>query len=174
MGRGVEHQARLRMGKALAFALMAVAPSMLIALDGQAPEGKVAVGPASSAPTGSALSAPAGPLSLTPATPRAGNSPGFHKVETDSRGDGFVDDVVYLNAKGQKVREELDFNRDGRMDDFLSYEDGLLVREEIDSHFNGKIDIRVYLYRGVYIERYERDTNGDGVFDVVKDYSRKK
>jgi hypothetical protein len=136
----------------LAAALMALAASALFPLDGKA------VGDPSAA--------------ASPA--RTEDAGKLRSVQTDSRGDGFVDDVVYFNEKGQKVREELDFNRDGRMDDFLYYQDGVLAREEIDSHFDGRIDLRIYLYRGIYVQRYERDTDGDGVPDVVKDFSVKK
>ncbi len=153
MGKGVGDHLRIRMKKLLAVALMALTSTMLFSLDGQAPGGQAPV---------------------APSIPRTGDAARLRRVETDSRGDGFVDDVVYLNEKGQKVREEFDFNRDGKMDDFLWYENGLLAREEIDSRFSGKIDIRVYLFQGAYIERYERDTDGDGVPDMVKDYARKK
>jgi hypothetical protein len=107
-------------------------------------------------------------------SPAALPTEGLKKVETDSKGDGFIDDVLYFSDKGQKVREEFDYNRDGKPDDFLYYEKGLLVREEIDTHFDGRIDVRIYLSDGAYIERYERDTNGDGVPDIVKDFSKRK
>jgi hypothetical protein len=56
------------------------------------------------------------------------------------------------------------------MDDFCFYEDGELVREEIDSNYDGRIDIWVYLHQGIYIERYEQDTDGDGKPDRVRQF----
>jgi len=106
--------------------------------------------------------------------PRTADQGALKKVETDSKGDGFIDDVLYFTDKGQKAREEFDFNRDGKPDDFLYYENGILVREEIDTHFNGHIDVWIHLSQGVYVERYERDMDGDGVPDIVKDFSKKK
>ena len=105
---------------------------------------------------------------------RGGDQGTLKKVETDSKDDGFIDDVMYFSEKGQKVREEFDFNRDGTPDDFLHFENGVLIREEIDTHFNGRIDVWIHLSRGVYVERYERDLDGDGIPDVVKDFAGKK
>ncbi len=105
---------------------------------------------------------------------RAGQGPPASKSETDANGDGAADFVIFFDSRGRKEREELDFNFDGKMDDMLYYTDGVLTREEIDSDFDGAIDVWVYLDGGVYVKRYERDLNGDGVPDVVKDFGQKK
>jgi hypothetical protein len=117
------------------------------------------------------LDAKAGGASPEPAA-RAPAS-GIMAADTDSNGDGLVDYIVYFLRSGQKEHEELDYDRDGKMDDFLYYSEGLAVREEIDSDFDGKIDIWVYLTDGKYIKRYERDLDGDGKPDFVKDYDTK-
>jgi hypothetical protein len=117
---------------------------------------------------------PAGALALSSAPARGVDDSTLRRVETASKGDGFMDDVVYFNEKGQKVREEFDYNRDGKMDDFLYYENGLLVREEIDTRYEGKIDVWVYISGGAYVEKYAKDTDGDGVPDFVKDFNKKK
>ena len=46
------------------------------------------------------------------------------------------------------------------------------IREEIDSNFDGKADIWIYLYKGIYIKKYEKDTDFDGKVDIVKDYGK--
>jgi len=94
-------------------------------------------------------------------------------VELDRNGDGVIDYRVYYDAKGKVSREELDFNFDGKMDTFYYYKDGILQREELDTHFNGKIDLIVYILDGKYIQRYERDLDGDGKPDVVRDFGGK-
>ena len=65
----------------------------------------------------------------------------------------------------------MDFNHDGMMDDFYFYANDVLIREELDTNYDGAIDLWVFLHRGVYVERYERDTDFDGIPDIVKDYA---
>ena len=91
-------------------------------------------------------------------------------LELDRNEDGVVDQVVFLDSRGEKVHEELDYNFDGKMDDFCFYSGGVLIREEIDTNFDGHIDAWIYIKKGIYIERYERDTDHDGVIDRVKKY----
>ncbi len=91
---------------------------------------------------------------------------------TDSDGDGRIDYIVYFLKSGLKEREEFDYNRDGVMDDFIYYEEGIVAREEIDSNYDGKIDVWVHILSGTYIRKYERDLDGDGKPDVIKDYDK--
>lgn len=88
----------------------------------------------------------------------------------DRDDDGVVDYAVMLNEDGQKLREAVDFNRDGFMDDFYFYENDVLQREEIDSNYDRHIDIWIYLRRGVYITMWERDRDHDGVIDAREIY----
>lgn len=97
--------------------------------------------------------------------------PGY---EADRDKDGRVDHRIFNDNKGRRLYEELDFNYDGRMDDFYYYKDGELEREEIDSDYNGKVDVWIALYQGKYIRRIEQDKNGDGKPDAVTDYDKKK
>lgn len=91
-------------------------------------------------------------------------------LEQDSDNDGRADYVLRYDSAGVLEREELDYNLDGQMDDVRYYKAGVPVREEIDSDFDGRVDIWVHIRDGSLIERTERDTDGDGVPDVVKTY----
>ena len=112
------------------------------------------------------------PFAITPPSTAAQGKPNS-VVETSLQGDGIIDDRVYYDRKGAISREELDFNRDGKMDTFYYYKDGVLDRVEIDSKYTGSIDVWVYLVEGKYIRRYERDTTGSGKPDVIKDFGGK-
>jgi hypothetical protein len=98
----------------------------------------------------------------------------WSRIELDRNNDGKSDHIMLLDERGNKVYEELDYNFDGEMDDFCFYTGGTLLREEIDSNYDGQIDIWVYLKKGIYVERYERDTDFDGKIDIVKKYGPQK
>ncbi|MBN1835745.1 MAG: hypothetical protein JW820_07835 [Spirochaetales bacterium] len=92
------------------------------------------------------------------------------RVSMDRNYDTVVDYTVEYDSDGGKIRETMDFDYDGVMDDFYIFDSGKLVRQEIDSNYDGRIDVWVYL-DGVYIHRYEMDTDFDGQVDYVKDYA---
>ena len=92
--------------------------------------------------------------------------------EVDSNDDGSVDYLMKTTSRGEKTAEVLDYDHDGRMDDFYYYDKGVLESRAVDSNSDGMVDIWVYLFEGVYIEKYERDTDYDGVIDMVKDYEK--
>ena len=88
----------------------------------------------------------------------------------DRNEDGIPDYAVRVNDRGQKLQEAMDFNYDGKMDDFYVYANDVLQREEIDSNYDGEIDIWIFLRRGVYIRMWERDTDYDGLIDLREVY----
>ncbi len=96
------------------------------------------------------------------------------KLEFDRNKDGKIDHIMILDEKGKKLYEELDYNFDDRMDDLCFYTNGVLQSEWIDTNFDGKIDLWVYLKNGIYVDRYEKDTDYDGVVDKVKQFGQKK
>ncbi len=83
----------------------------------------------------------------------------------DRNGDGSTDYAVMVNDRGHKVREVMDFNHDGFMDNFYFYSNNVLQRQEIDTNGDQRIDVWIYLRRGVYITMWERDRTHDGVID---------
>lgn len=122
----------------------------------------------------SALDSKGGSNIPLPPPARAGQPPVVSKMETDRNDDGVTDYLLFFDQRGRKEHEEFDFDFDGKMDDFLYYADGELSKEEIDSNFDGKVDIWVYLVGGMYIKKYERDLDGDGIADMAKDFGDKK
>ena len=91
-------------------------------------------------------------------------------IELDSNENGKIDYLIKTGEDGKKMMEVLDYDHNGTMDDFYMYDHGVLNQRAIDSNADGKIDIWVYLEEGVYIARYEEDTNFDGTMDRVKNY----
>jgi len=92
-------------------------------------------------------------------------------LELDSNGDGQTDYTVRTHVKtGDKMIEILDFNHDGRMDDFYYYEGSILRERAVDSNYDGFVDLWVYIEEGVYIAYYEKDTDFDGKMDELKRY----
>lgn len=91
-------------------------------------------------------------------------------IVNDENADGMVDYAIYFDEDGFKVFEVIDFDGNGKMDDFYFYSRGVLVRQELDQNDDQLIDLWVYLTEGVYVQGYERDSNYDGRIDVVKLY----
>jgi hypothetical protein len=87
--------------------------------------------------------------------------------KSDLNFDGIVDYIVEFDEKGRKLSEREDSNFDGTFDTFFTYDQGKLVLEEIDSNYDGKIDLRVYM-DGVYVLKYEQETDFDGIFDKTR------
>ncbi len=95
------------------------------------------------------------------------------RIIIDSDANGIIDYIIILDSAGEKLSEERDFNGDSVMDDFYFYASGVLMRREIDSNFDSRVDIWVHLIKGIYVSRYERDTDFDGVPDLVKEFGER-
>ena len=91
-------------------------------------------------------------------------------LTSDRDSNGTVDYAIQLDDLGYRVLEAMDFNYDGVMDDFYFYSNDVLQRQEVDSNFDQSVDIWIFMWRGVYIRRWERDSDHDGLVDVVQDY----
>ena len=92
------------------------------------------------------------------------------EISIDRDYNGEVDYIVKYDEFSNKIEEQLDFNYDGKIDDYYYYTAGKMKRREIDTNYDDRIDIWVYL-DGIYIEKYEKDTDFDGRIDIVKDYT---
>jgi len=87
------------------------------------------------------------------------------RIETDTNGDGKMDEWVYYE-EGVPVKGEKDLNADGKPDTVLIYDvKGVIIRSEADANGDGKIDEWVY-YEGNRPVRAEKDTNKDGKPDT--------
>lgn len=86
------------------------------------------------------------------------------RKEIDFNGDGRVDITQYFNEREEKVRESMDQDFDGKVDSVLFYEKGVNVRTERDVSGDGKSDVWLYYEKGK-LTRKERDTNADGRVD---------
>lgn len=86
------------------------------------------------------------------------------RKEIDFNGDGRVDITQYFNEREDKVREAMDQDFDGRVDSVLFYEKGVNVRTERDVNGDGRTDVWLFYEKGK-LARKERDTNGDGRVD---------
>jgi hypothetical protein len=93
-------------------------------------------------------------------------------IKADRDFNGTIDYIVSFNDNGEKKLEEIDFNYDGNMDDYYFYSNGVLKRREIDSNYDQKVDIWVYLTKGIYVTKFERDTDFDGEIDLIRDYDK--
>jgi hypothetical protein len=93
-------------------------------------------------------------------------------LTSDRDDDGIVDYAVRVDERGNKLQEAVDYNRDGLMDDFYFYANDVLQRQELDSNFDEEIDIWIYMWRGVYVQKWERDTDFDGTVDISRDYDQ--
>jgi len=87
------------------------------------------------------------------------------RIESDVNADGKIDEWVYYE-NGVPVKGEKDLNADGKPDTTLIYDaKGVVIRTEADANGDGKIDEWVYYENGKPV-RAEKDTNKDGTPDT--------
>lgn len=89
--------------------------------------------------------------------------------EVDTNLDGIKDIVRRFNAKGEAVKEEADTNYDGKLDIWVSFDQGRLVEEDVDNNYDGKID-EWKSYSSGQLTKIKRDRNFDGKPDVWEIY----
>jgi len=91
--------------------------------------------------------------------------------EIDTNLDGVKDVMRTYSDKGEAQREEADTNYDGRVDSWITFANGRIVKHEIDRNGDGKPDQWKYYVQGK-LSRIQRDTNFDGNPDVWEIYVR--
>ncbi|HKP57207.1 MAG TPA: hypothetical protein VJV78_10815 [Polyangiales bacterium] len=79
--------------------------------------------------------------------------------EADVNGDGKKDVVRIYDDEGRSLREDVDRNFDGKIDQHTYFQNGQIVRHEFDDNFDGKIETKVYYDNGKP-SRAERDLAG--------------
>jgi hypothetical protein len=102
-------------------------------------------------------------------------SPSFYDtswITADQNSDGTVDYAMLVSEETQmRLFESIDSNFDKLMDDFYIYSNDVLIRREIDQNYDGAVDLIVFLFEGVYVEKYYRDQSYDGIIDQVRIFS---
>jgi hypothetical protein len=83
--------------------------------------------------------------------------------------DGKVDSWVYVDSAGRVRRREMDFDRDGRVDEIQVYENGALVQKHRSTARLNRLDTWHFYSQGRLL-RTERDSNSDGVVDQWWEY----
>lgn len=78
--------------------------------------------------------------------------------------DGRVDDFLYFDEAGELRRRESDFDRDGLIDEIGLYENGRIIKKFRETNLDGKLDTWDTYTNGRLTER-RRDTNADGTID---------
>lgn len=91
------------------------------------------------------------------------------RVEADTSGDGKINEWInYEN--GKPAAAEKDNNGDGKPDTFVTYNSkGKAVKSETDTSGDGKVDEWIYYKDGAIIKA-EKDNNGDGKPDTWATY----
>jgi hypothetical protein len=86
--------------------------------------------------------------------------------------DGVCDTWLYFTPKGQVRRREVDYDRDGRIDETTNFAGTRIQDRQRVTTLVGKIDTWQYFENG-QLTRAERDTNGDGIVDQWWEYPKR-
>ena len=87
-------------------------------------------------------------------------------VQFDMNFDGIIDITRFFGPDGSSiVREEHDFDFDGRLDQISFFENGQIARNELDTNFDNRIDTWLWCNNNL-LERSERDRRHNGRADT--------
>ena len=103
----------------------------------------------------------------------AGEGEDRHRVllcrEVDTNLDGVKDVVRTYTDKGDPLNEVADTNFDGKMDTWITFAKGRVVKMRIDHNGDGRGDETRFYVNG-QLSRAQIDTNGDGKPDIWEIY----
>jgi hypothetical protein len=85
--------------------------------------------------------------------------------------DGVVDAYSYFDQSGQLRRRENDYDKDGQVDEIISFKGGQIAEKDQSTAFPRRLDTWDFYQAGVLV-RTERDSNGDGVIDQWWEYPK--
>lgn len=98
------------------------------------------------------------------------------RKEVDLNRDGKVDVVSYFDETGVMEKEQMDSDYDGNLDLTDHYQGGVRVMTEYDTDFDGIPNVFKYYSRdeagASWLDRKERDEDGDGKIDVWERFNR--
>ncbi|MFW5876095.1 MAG: hypothetical protein ACOCXM_05115 [Myxococcota bacterium] len=90
--------------------------------------------------------------------------------EIDLNYDGLADITRFYGPDGETpIREEHDFDFDGKLDQIAFFDNGELVRKELDTNFDNRIDTWMWCDGG-QVEKAERDRRNTGDVDTWEVY----
>jgi hypothetical protein len=85
--------------------------------------------------------------------------------------DGKIDSWVYFDASGKVRRREIDYDRDGRIDEISIFRSGVLSEKHRATTLNNRLDTWDFFSAGK-LARTERDSDGDAVVDQWWEYPK--
>ena len=89
-----------------------------------------------------------------------------NRIKRDTDADGKIDQIAYVDKKGNPIRLEIDSNGDGLFDKYQFYQDGKMVNIESDRDHDGIIDTRDYFEKEKRV-RHERIRPESGELEQV-------
>jgi hypothetical protein len=89
--------------------------------------------------------------------------------EVDTNLDGAKDVVRTYNERGEPLKETADTDYDGRIDTWVTFARGKIVKVEVDHAARGKPD-ETRVYMNGKLSRVQRDANHDGKIDTWEIY----
>ncbi|MEI8176358.1 MAG: hypothetical protein WCG78_05780 [Candidatus Omnitrophota bacterium] len=87
------------------------------------------------------------------------------EVKMDRNHDGKVDHIEIYDEKGVIVKVENDTKGDGKINEWVTYENGIPVKGEKDINGSGKPNMTLFYDAKGQVTKSEADINGDGKVD---------
>jgi hypothetical protein len=85
--------------------------------------------------------------------------------------DGKIDSWVYRDGSGQVRRREMDYDRDGRVEEIQIFRGGAIAEKHRATALANKLDTW-HFYSGGRLARTERDSDGDAIIDQWWEYPK--